>query len=64
MVTGDAFGAGRDLASLTLALDPVLCGLLVPHQEMSYENMAVANGRDAGLAWESLVRGGLEEASA
>jgi predicted RecB family nuclease len=28
---------------------------LVP--EMSYEGMAVANGQDAGLAWESLVRG-------
>ena len=31
---------------------------LVP--EMSYEGMAVANGQDAGLAWESLVRGGLD----
>ena len=31
---------------------------LVP--EMSYDGMAVANGQDAGLAWESLVRGGLE----
>ena len=30
---------------------------LVP--EMSYGGMAVANGQDAGLAWESLVRGGL-----
>ena len=30
---------------------------LVP--EMSYDGMAVANGQDAGLAWESLVRGGL-----
>lgn len=30
---------------------------LVP--EMSYEGMEVANGQDAGLAWESLVRGGL-----
>ena len=28
---------------------------LVP--EMTYEGMAVANGQDAGLAWESLVRG-------
>lgn len=27
--------------------------------EMSYEGMEVANGRDAGLAWESLVRGSL-----
>ena len=30
---------------------------LVP--EMSYEGMEVANGQEAGLAWESLVRGGL-----
>jgi predicted RecB family nuclease len=28
---------------------------LVP--ELSYDGMAVANGQDAGLAWESLVRG-------
>jgi predicted RecB family nuclease len=33
---------------------------LVP--EMSYEGMAVANGQDAGLAWESLVRGCLDQA--
>jgi len=32
---------------------------LVP--EMTYEGMAVANGMDAGLAWESLVRNGLDE---
>ena len=32
---------------------------LVP--EMSYDGMAVANGQDAGLAWESLVRGGPNE---
>jgi hypothetical protein len=31
---------------------------LVP--EMTYEGMEVANGQDAGLAWESLVRGGLD----
>jgi len=31
---------------------------LVP--EMSYEGMEVANGQDAGIAWESLVRGGLD----
>ena len=31
---------------------------LIP--EMSYEGMAVANGQDAGLAWESLIRGGLD----
>lgn len=30
---------------------------LVP--EMTYDGMEVANGQDAGLAWESLVRGGL-----
>jgi hypothetical protein len=28
-------------------------------REMSYAGMAVANGQDAGIAWESLVRGGL-----
>ena len=32
---------------------------LVP--EMTYEGMEVANGQDAGLAWESLVRGGLND---
>ncbi len=32
---------------------------LVP--ELTYEGMAVANGQDAGLAWESLVRGGLDQ---
>ena len=31
---------------------------LVP--EMTYEGMEVANGQNAGLAWESLVRGGLD----
>ena len=33
---------------------------LVP--EMSYAGMAVANGQDAGLAWESLVTGRLDKA--
>jgi predicted RecB family nuclease len=33
---------------------------LVP--EMTYDGMAVANGQDAGLAWESLVRGTLDAA--
>jgi predicted RecB family nuclease len=33
---------------------------LVP--EMNYDGMAVGNGQDAGLAWESLVRGGLHQA--
>jgi len=32
---------------------------LVP--EMTYEGMLVAGGQDAGLAWESLVRGGLDQ---
>jgi hypothetical protein len=29
---------------------------------MTYEGMVVAGGQDAGLAWESLVRGGLDGA--
>ena len=32
---------------------------LVP--EMTYEGMEVADGTDAGLAWESLLRGGLDQ---
>jgi predicted RecB family nuclease len=32
---------------------------LVP--EMTYEGLAVGNGQDAGLAWDFLVRGGLDE---
>jgi len=32
---------------------------LVP--EMTYHGMEIANGQDAGLAWESLVRGSLEQ---
>jgi hypothetical protein len=28
---------------------------------MSYEGMTISNGRDAGIAWESLVRGGLND---
>jgi hypothetical protein len=28
---------------------------------MSYEGMAVANGTDAGVAWESLIRGALDQ---
>jgi hypothetical protein len=31
---------------------------LVP--EMTYDGMTVSNGQDAGLAWESLVHGGLD----
>jgi hypothetical protein len=34
---------------------------LVP--DMTYEGMAVANGQDAGLAWESLVRGTLDQSA-
>jgi len=30
--------------------------------EMSYEGMAVADGQQAGMAWESMVRGGLDRA--
>ena len=33
---------------------------LVP--EMTYEGMAVTNGQDAGLAWEKLIRGSLDQA--
>jgi predicted RecB family nuclease len=33
---------------------------LVP--EMTYEGMAIANGQAAGIAWDSLVRGGLDQA--
>ena len=33
---------------------------LVP--EMTYDGMGVANGQDAGLAWERLIRGGLDQA--
>lgn len=33
---------------------------LVP--EMTYADMAVGNGQDAGIAWESLVRGSLDRA--
>jgi hypothetical protein len=29
---------------------------------MTYEGMEVANGTDAGLAWGSLIRGGLDQA--
>jgi predicted RecB family nuclease len=32
---------------------------LVP--EMTYQNMAVANGQDAGLAWESMIREPLDQ---
>jgi hypothetical protein len=32
---------------------------LIP--KMSYKGMVVADGQDAGLAWESLIRGGLDQ---
>jgi hypothetical protein len=28
---------------------------------MSYAGMQVADGQDAGLAWESLIRGGMDQ---
>jgi hypothetical protein len=31
---------------------------LIP--EMTYQGMTVSNGQDAGIAWESLVRGDLD----
>jgi hypothetical protein len=37
----------------------VVLPALVP--EMTYDDMAVANGQDAGLAWESLIRGNLDQ---
>jgi hypothetical protein len=46
-----AFGGSYSLKSVLPALVP----------EMTYDGMQVANGQDAGLAWESLVHGGLEE---
>jgi len=33
---------------------------LIP--QMTYAGMQVANGTDAGIAWESLLRGGLDQA--
>ena len=36
-------------------------GAACARAEMTYEGMEVANGQDAGLAWESLVRGGLDQ---
>jgi predicted RecB family nuclease len=47
-----AFGGSFSLKAVLPALVP----------ELTYENMAVANGQDAGLAWESLVRGNLDGA--
>jgi len=45
-----AFGGSYSLKSVLPALVP----------KMAYEGMAVADGQAAGLAWESLVRGGLD----
>lgn len=47
-----AFAGSYSLKSVLPALVP----------EMTYEGMEVADGRDAGLAWESLVRSGLLQA--
>ena len=44
-----AFGGSYSLKSVLPALVP----------EMTYEGMEVSDGKAAGLAWESLVRGGL-----
>jgi hypothetical protein len=44
-----AFGGSYSLKAVLPALVP----------EMTYDGMEVANGRNAGLAWESLVHGGL-----
>jgi predicted RecB family nuclease len=42
----------------SFSLKAVLPALVL---EMSYDGMAVGNGQDAGLAWESLIRGGLDQ---
>jgi predicted RecB family nuclease len=47
-----AFAGSYSLKSVLPALVP----------EMTYEGMEVADGVDAGLAWELLVRGGLDQA--
>jgi hypothetical protein len=47
-----AFGGSFSLKDVLPALIP----------QMSYEDMDVANGTDAGVAWESLVRGTLDTA--
>jgi len=46
-----AFAGSYSLKSVLPALVP----------EMSYDGMAVANGQAAGLAWESLVSGRLDQ---
>ena len=45
-----AFAGSYSLKSVLPALVP----------DLTYEGMQVANGQDAGLAWESLVHGGLD----
>lgn len=47
-----AFGGSYSLKSVLPALVP----------EMTYEGMEVADGQDAGLAWERLIRGSLAQA--
>jgi hypothetical protein len=44
-----AFGGSFSLKAVLPALVP----------DMSYDGLEVADGHEAGLAWESLVRGGL-----
>jgi predicted RecB family nuclease len=46
-----AFAGSYSLKAVLPALAP----------ELTYEGMEIANGQDAGLAWESLVHGGLNE---
>jgi predicted RecB family nuclease len=46
-----AFAGSYSLKSVLPALVP----------ELTYKGMAVANGQDAGLAWEALIRGGLDQ---
>jgi len=48
-----AFAGSFSLKSVLPALVP----------EMTYHGMRVANGQDAGLAWESLIRGGLDQSN-
>lgn len=46
-----AYGGSYSIKSVLPALVP----------EMSYRGLMVANGQDAGLAWERLIRGGLDQ---
>jgi hypothetical protein len=47
-----AFGGSYSLKAVLPALVP----------DMTYDGMEVANGTEAGVAWERLVRGGWSEA--